>query len=176
MGKPRCAGTGFPLYALLAIGTIELNNDMKPKTPRKTKATKSPSKPTLPTVHLEFEAPQASDVCVAGSFNSWHPAATPMINLGNGRWAKDVVLPPGRYEYLFVVDGRCVADPRARESAPNVFGCVNSVLFVPAGAPPNGCKRRIFGRKPLGSLRPHGKSKPWLCRSVNTPRGLLTPS
>ena len=52
-------------------------------------------------VHLEFTAPKAKEVFVAGSFNDWHPAVAPMIPLENGKWAKELMLPPGRYEYRF---------------------------------------------------------------------------
>jgi len=56
-----------------------------------------------------------------------------MVSLGEGRWVKELVLPPGVYEYRLVVDGEWMADPRASESAPNPFGEMNSVLKV------NGC-------------------------------------
>ena len=43
------------------------------------------------------------EVGIAGSFNDWHPNVTPMIRLNDGKWAKELALPPGRYEYRFVV-------------------------------------------------------------------------
>lgn len=50
---------------------------------------------------------------------------------GGGRWLRDLFLPPGRYEYCFVVDGtRWVTDPRANESVPNPFGGSNSVVRI----------------------------------------------
>ena len=79
---------------------------------------------------VEFIHPQASEVCIAGSFNDWHPNATPMILLGDGRWAKELTLPPGRYEYRFVVDGQWVDDPAAKETVANPFGGFNAVLVV----------------------------------------------
>jgi 1,4-alpha-glucan branching enzyme len=82
------------------------------------------------TIHLQFFEPHAKDVYIAGSFNEWQPEATPMIALGDGRWAKELALPAGRYEYRFVVDGTWVTDPNAAETAPNPFGSVNSVLQV----------------------------------------------
>jgi len=69
-------------------------------------------------------------VCLAGTFNDWHPGATDMIALGNGRWAKELALPPGTYEYRLVVNGEWMADPHAPESAPSPFGGVNSILRV----------------------------------------------
>jgi 1,4-alpha-glucan branching enzyme len=83
-------------------------------------------------IHFEFAAPAAESVFIAGTFNDWRPNATPMIALGEGRWAKDLALPPGEYEYCLVVDGRqWMPDPRSRETAPNPFGGCNSVLKVP---------------------------------------------
>jgi 1,4-alpha-glucan branching enzyme len=82
-------------------------------------------------VHLEFTHPHAKTVSLAGTFNDWRPASTPMIALEEGRWAKELALSPGRYEYLVVADGEWIPDPLAQESAPNPFGGVNSVLKVP---------------------------------------------
>jgi Glycogen recognition site of AMP-activated protein kinase len=86
-------------------------------------------------VHLELIAPKAKEVFVAGSFNDWHPAVAPMISLENGKWAKELMLSPGRYEYRFIVDGEWADDPAARTWATNPFGGVNAVLEVIAPAP-----------------------------------------
>ena len=53
-----------------------------------------------------------------------------MMPVGEGRWVKELVLPPGVYEYRLVVDGRWMSDPQASETAPNSFGEFNSVLKV----------------------------------------------
>jgi 1,4-alpha-glucan branching enzyme len=84
-------------------------------------------------IHFEFTSSAAESVAIAGTFNDWQPNATPMIALGQGRWAKDLALPPGQYEYCLVVDGEWIADPLAKETVPNPFGGVNSVLKA------NGC-------------------------------------
>jgi 1,4-alpha-glucan branching enzyme len=81
-------------------------------------------------VRLEVYQPHAIDVCVAGSFNDWQPQATPLVPLGNGKWAKELTLPYGRYEYRFIVDGAWITDPNAKELTPNPFGSENSVLTV----------------------------------------------
>ena len=81
-------------------------------------------------VSLELVEPAAQQVYVAGSFNEWKPQATPMVALGNGRWKGDLKLGPGRYEYLFVVDGQWRPDPNARETVQNPFGGQNSVVMV----------------------------------------------
>ena len=83
-----------------------------------------------PLVHLEYTHPTAAAVCVAGTFNNWRPEATPMVALGDGRWRKELTLPPGVYEYRIVADGEWLADPLARETNRNPFGGLNSVLKV----------------------------------------------
>jgi 1,4-alpha-glucan branching enzyme len=85
-------------------------------------------------VRVEFNRPTASAVAIAGTFNDWRPEITPMVLLGEGRWVKDLALPPGVYEYRLVVDGRWMPDPLATETAPNSFGEMNSVLRVKGGA------------------------------------------
>jgi len=83
-------------------------------------------------VLLEFIQPGAKTVFVAASFNHWKPEQTPLEQKGNGRWVGDLAVPPGRHEYLFVVDGKWLPDPKARESVQNPFGGRNSVLVVSA--------------------------------------------
>jgi 1,4-alpha-glucan branching enzyme len=84
-------------------------------------------------VRVEFSHPSAAAVAIAGTFNDWRPEASPMVPIGEGRWLKDLVLPPGRYEYLFIADGQWLADPLAQATVPNPFGGVNSVITVPKG-------------------------------------------
>jgi len=94
-----------------------------------------PAKPEAPKanrVSLELIKPDAKNVCVAGSFNEWKPEKTPLVPLGNGRWAGNLAVKPGRHEYLFVVDGQWLPDPNAKESVQNPFGGRNSVLVVSA--------------------------------------------
>src|SRR3989442_1425470 len=73
--------------------------------------------PVQPKVRLEFAKPGAQSVAIAGSFNSWQPEQAKTT--GNGGWVKELTIAPGRYEYMFVVDGQWMADPNAKEFAPN---------------------------------------------------------
>lgn len=82
------------------------------------------------TVRFDVHLGGAREVHLVGTFNDWHPTTLPMIDMGLGRWEKEVLLPPGVYEYLFVADGRWIPDPNAAETAPNPYGGVNSVLRV----------------------------------------------
>lgn len=106
---------------------------MKKNTTNKTN-NQTTSESRAKPVQIEFTHQSATAVRIAGTFNDWRPDATPMIRLGEGRWAKELALPPGTYEYCVVVDGAWLPDPRANETVPNPFGGVNSVLRVSAPA------------------------------------------
>jgi 1,4-alpha-glucan branching enzyme len=93
-------------------------------------AAPAPTAPKANHVSLELVKPDAKTVYVAGSFNEWKPEKTPLVSLGNGRWAGELAVRPGRHEYLFVVDGQWMPDPNARETVQNPFGGRNSVLVV----------------------------------------------
>jgi 1,4-alpha-glucan branching enzyme len=86
--------------------------------------------PRLEPVRFEFTHPTATTVCVAGTFNDWHAEAKPLHSVGDGRWLKETVLPPGTYEYCLVVDGEWMPDPGAKETVSNPFGGRNSILKV----------------------------------------------
>jgi 5'-AMP-activated protein kinase regulatory beta subunit len=81
-------------------------------------------------VSFEYFNPAAREVLVAGSFNDWQAGATPMSNQGGGKWATELLLKPGHYEYRFVVDGQWQDDPTAARFVPNPFGGSNCVVEV----------------------------------------------
>jgi len=105
---------------------------LKPEAPRlePPKAPASAPGPKPTRVCLEFLKPGAKTVYVAGSFNEWKPEKAPLVQKSNGLWVGDLALPPGRHEYLFVVDGQWIPDPKANETVQNPFGGRNSVLTV----------------------------------------------
>jgi hypothetical protein len=41
---------------------------------------------------------------------------------------KTLIIPPGRDEYKFLVDGQWKEDPKNNKTCPNCFGMQNSVL------------------------------------------------
>ena len=104
-------------------------------------AGEQPAKSKTQLVHFEFHDPAARKVCIAGTFNGWHPEVSEMIPLGSGLWAKDLELPPGAYEYRLIVDGRWITDPKCAHSAPTPFGETNSLLVV--GARPAAVRREM---------------------------------
>src|SRR5215472_4941748 len=87
---------------------------------------------TAGVIRVGFNHPTAKAVAIAGSFNDWRPEASHMVAVGDGRWLKELVLPPGTYEYLFLADGQWLPDPLAKKTVLNPFGGVNSVLEVPS--------------------------------------------
>jgi len=83
------------------------------------------------TVRFVLFAPDAHEVSLAGTFNQWDPAATPLVRTGSpGVWSATLTLPAGQHQYAFVVDGaRWVADPGA-PAVDDGFGRRNSVLSL----------------------------------------------
>ena len=90
-----------------------------------------PREVRAPSTWFHYFDPGAREVFIAGDFNKWNPAATPMFRSAGGEWSAQIELPPGAYEYRFVADGVWKTDPKA-ESKPNGFGEVNSVKRVPS--------------------------------------------
>ncbi|RLE28589.1 hypothetical protein DRJ54_06255 [Candidatus Acetothermia bacterium] len=76
--------------------------------------------------------PQAQSVAVVGDFSAWEPV--PLTDPdGDGIWTAVLDLPPGRYEYAFIVDGNWVGqDPQADEYVRS-FGEYTSVRYVGTG-------------------------------------------
>jgi hypothetical protein len=88
---------------------------------------------TLRSLPVRFTliASKAVHVALVGDFNEWNAKAIPMRRLADGHtWEVQVELPPGRYGYAFVVDGRLARDPSAPEVGDKDFGMSNSILVV----------------------------------------------
>jgi 1,4-alpha-glucan branching enzyme len=81
-------------------------------------------------VTLAYDMPDARSVSVAGDFCNWQPGHYALKKDKQGRWKTTIALPPGRYEYRFVVDGQWLNDPSCAERAANEFGGENCVLRV----------------------------------------------
>ncbi len=75
--------------------------------------------------------PRAKSVQIAGDFNNWQPAKTPLQKVGSsGVWQTKVTLPSGKYRYRLVVDGQWQQDPYNESVELNPFGGFNSVVEV----------------------------------------------
>ena len=66
---------------------------------------------------------------LAGDFNGWNTASTPMSRGDDGVWRASATLQPGARLYKFVVNGdRWLQDPRNPDAEPDGHGGSNSVL------------------------------------------------
>ncbi|MBI4914294.1 MAG: zf-HC2 domain-containing protein [Acidobacteria bacterium] len=83
-------------------------------------------------VEVAIAAPQAVTVAVVGDFNGWDPKRNRLVRSGHeGVWKARLKLPPGTYQYSFVIDGsRWTRDPGAKTGIPDGFGGENSVMVV----------------------------------------------
>jgi chromosome partitioning protein len=73
--------------------------------------------------------PRAGSVQIAGDFNNWQPAETPLQKVGeNGVWQTKLKLPAGKHRYRLVVDGHWQQDPYNEWTELNPFGDLNSVV------------------------------------------------
>lgn len=82
-------------------------------------------------VRLVLLQPGAQSVSVAGDFNGWNPGQTKLERSEGGVWTATIPLKPGRYQYMFVIDGKqWIADPLAGEASGDGFGSENAVLDV----------------------------------------------
>jgi 1,4-alpha-glucan branching enzyme len=101
--------------------------------------TNSEDKVTTPIVSAAAEgqnkvlfvmpAPGADSVSVVGNFNGWE--ATPLADDNkDGIWTASILLPDGRYEYAFIVDGRWWGQDPLADGYVHSFGEYNSVRYV----------------------------------------------
>lgn len=78
---------------------------------------------------FRFEAAEAEQVAVAGSFTGWEP--WPMDPAG-AAWERLVAVPAGNHEYVYLVDGEPVVPPEASSWRDDGFGGRSGVLVVEA--------------------------------------------
>ena len=89
---------------------------------------KSKQKVKRRRVTFSFESSDAKEVILMGDFNNWNAKKHPMKIDENGMWNKSVVIPPGRYEYKFLVDRQWKEDPQNKQTCLNCFGTYNNVF------------------------------------------------
>jgi Glycogen recognition site of AMP-activated protein kinase len=82
-------------------------------------------------VQFRFEAADARQVALAGTFTGWQPTLQ-LRETEPGVWTALVPLRPGVHDYVFVVDGqRWTPDPNAPQQVDDSFGGTNSRLSLP---------------------------------------------
>ncbi len=90
----------------------------------------TPPEPPRVPVELRLAGGKARSVAVVGDFNGWDAAT--MMKGDDGVWRISLSLPPGRYQYAFVVDQeKWVPDPQAATVVDSGYGGADSVLEVP---------------------------------------------
>ena len=115
-----------PADILSAAAMTALNPTESPCEPR---IAASPPIPNGDGVVFTFEAPDAHCVQLAADFNGWVTDGNEMQSIGR-IWKKVVPLPPGRYQYRYVVDGGWQTDPLNFHVEPSPWGGYNSVLVL----------------------------------------------
>jgi len=81
---------------------------------------------------LKINDNNAHTVAVVGDFNGWDPRANLLEDFeGDGIWTGTLKLEPGRYEYMFVLDGeKWFPDPNALRYVKDGFGNRNAILEI----------------------------------------------
>lgn len=83
------------------------------------------------TARFKFYSPEAKIVSIAGDFNKWNIDEGAMRRRDKGVWTIEIPLKPGKYNYMFVVDGDVwITDPDAESYRDDGFGYKNSVVRV----------------------------------------------
>lgn len=89
------------------------------------------SKSARKRVTFSVKAKPGVEVYVAGSFNGWDPRKHRLTCEGEeGVYSSRILVPKGRHEYKFVIDGVWCVDPECPDWAPNAYGSLNSVIEV----------------------------------------------
>jgi chromosome partitioning protein len=133
-GVPICtyapSANGALDYAALAV-EVEASGPLRQLADA---AATSESASTPREIVVHFRDPSASDVRIAGDFNGWVPdkgVRSLIESEGQTRvWTKILQLPPGTYEYRYVVDGEWREDPANPEIVFNSVGGRNSIMVV----------------------------------------------
>jgi len=75
---------------------------------------------------------KAHTVAIAGDFNGWNPQTNILEDPeGDGIWTGTLKLEPGKYEYMFVMDGeKWFPDPNALRYVKDGFGNKNAILEI----------------------------------------------
>ncbi|MDM8535692.1 hypothetical protein QUF70_02935 [Desulfobacterales bacterium HSG17] len=83
-------------------------------------------------INFTFQNEEASRVSVVGTFNQWNSEKSPMIyDELQKSWMLRLKVPPGRYEYGYLIDGqRVMLDPNAPFIKDDGWGSQNSLIIA----------------------------------------------
>ena len=96
----------------------------------------TPDVPSICSAEVQFSLRisdgKAHTVAIAGDFNGWNSQANLLEDPdGDGIWTGTLKLEPGRYEYMFVLDGeKWFPDPNALRYVKDGFGNKNAILEI----------------------------------------------
>ena len=96
----------------------------------------TPNAPAICSAEVQFSLRindnKAHTVAIAGDFNGWNPQTNVLEDLeGDGIWTGTLNLEPGKYEYMFVMDGEeWFPDPNALRYVKDGFGNKNAILEI----------------------------------------------
>jgi len=74
--------------------------------------------------------PNARTIALVGSFNRWDTSVHRLVRGANDWWTISLTLAPGKYPYLFIIDGVPWNDPDDDGRVPSEWGGQYSVRFV----------------------------------------------
>jgi|GEM_PF-3257614 len=77
-------------------------------------------------VTFRLNYPQAKVVQIAGDFTKWEPL---LLTKKNGFWEINLKLKPGKYKYIYIIDGQPYIDPQ-KDVYEDSFGTKNSVIYI----------------------------------------------
>src|SRR5262245_3331472 len=94
----------------------------------------SEHRPTVTLFRFSLDAPGAEQVSLAGDFNGWRTNDIVLADTtGRGHFSVTLPLKPGRYAYMFVIDGATwMTDPRAEVYRDDGFGNKNAIVDIAA--------------------------------------------
>jgi hypothetical protein len=90
----------------------------------------SPVQVGAQTVRFSLQAPEASRVTVAGTFNNWDPFMHPMREVRPGVYSTSIRMRRGRHSYVYIVNGRRMLDPLNFRRSVNLEGNQVSTFFL----------------------------------------------
>jgi len=68
------------------------------------------------------------NITISGSLNNWSTMQSAM-KLTDSGWIYCMKLPPGRYMYKYIIDGKWTPDPNNKLKEDDTYGSYNSIVF-----------------------------------------------
>ncbi len=81
-------------------------------------------------IEFVYDAPEAKEVYLAGSFNNWDRHGLRMKKNRRGQWKATVNLAPGKYPYKFIADGNWTVGSLCPEVVVDDSGATNCAITV----------------------------------------------